>query len=113
MIERPEGITDAQWHCDAVADTGDGYTEFHGYVLDCLWCDYRCQARLQRDARRMVKAHFDERHEQFLREDAALAEPTSSEPQSESKFDAPGPDPDGGLDLTDEEFAAFLKAAKS
>ena len=27
--------------------------------------------------------------------------------------DAPGPDPDGGLDLTDEEFAAFLKAAKA
>ena len=44
---------------------------------------------------------------------AALAEPTSNEPQSGSKFDAPGPDPDGGVDLTDEEFAAFLKAAKS
>lgn len=44
---------------------------------------------------------------------AALDEPTSSEPQSEPKFDAPGPDPDGGVDLTDEEFAAFLKAAKS
>ena len=43
---------------------------------------------------------------------AVLAEPTSNEPQGESKFDAPGPDPDGGVDLTDEEFAAFLKAAK-
>ena len=44
---------------------------------------------------------------------AALAtEPTSNEPQSSPKFDAPGPDPDGGLDLTDEEFAAFLKAAR-
>ena len=42
----------------------------------------------------------------------ALAEPTSNEPPSESNLDAPGPDPDGGLDLTDEEFAAFLKAAK-
>ena len=26
---------------------------------------------------------------------------------------APGPDPEGGVDLTDEEFVAFLKAAKS
>ena len=44
-----------------------------------------------------------------LRADA----PPSSEPQSESKLGAPGPDPEGGVDLTDEEFAAFLKAAKS
>jgi hypothetical protein len=26
---------------------------------------------------------------------------------------APGPGPDGGIDLTDEEFAEFLKAARS
>jgi hypothetical protein len=26
---------------------------------------------------------------------------------------APGPDPDGGIELTDEEFAEFLKAARS
>ena len=43
---------------------------------------------------------------------ALLAEPTSNEPQSSPNFDAPGPDPGGGVVLTDEEFAAFLKAAK-
>lgn len=26
---------------------------------------------------------------------------------------APGPDPDGGIELTDEEFRAFLRAARS
>lgn len=26
--------------------------------------------------------------------------------------DLPGPDPDGGIDLTDEEFAAFMEAAR-
>ena len=42
----------------------------------------------------------------------ALDEPTSNEPPSSPNFDAPGPDPNGGIDLTDEEFAAFIKAAK-
>lgn len=55
-------IDSAQWHTDAVADTGNGYTEFHGYVLDCLWCNYKCRARLQRDARQMMEAHFDRLH---------------------------------------------------
>lgn len=34
-------------------------------------------------------------------------------PLDEILASAPGPDPDGGLDLTEEEFAAFLKAARS
>jgi len=34
-------------------------------------------------------------------------------PLAEILASAPGPDPDGGIDLTDEEFEAFLEAARS
>ncbi len=34
-------------------------------------------------------------------------------PLEEILASAPGPDPDGGIDLTDEEFEAFLRAARS
>lgn len=60
----PEGaegereVDPAQRHRDALADTGDAYTSFHGWVLDCSWCDYEAVGKTKAEALRHMQQHY-------------------------------------------------------
>ena len=56
----------ARHHCDALADTGDGYTQFKGWVLTCLWCDFDCRGLSKKEALSKMDAHFDDLHQILL-----------------------------------------------
>jgi len=49
----------AQKHRDALADTGDAYHAFHGWVLDCSWCDFESVGKTKAEALRGMQRHYD------------------------------------------------------
>ena len=46
-------------HQDSVADTGEAYTAFHGWVLTCLWCDCIARGATKREALANLQEHYD------------------------------------------------------
>ena len=48
----------AQIHRDAVADTHEAYTAFHGWVLKCAWCDHETRGRTKDDAVVLMQEHY-------------------------------------------------------
>lgn len=49
----------AQEHREALADTHDAYTAFQGWVLSCLWCDFKARGRTKADALALMQGHYD------------------------------------------------------
>lgn len=49
----------AQVHRDALADTGDAYHAFHGWVLNCLWCEFESVGKTKAEAVRGMQRHYD------------------------------------------------------
>ena len=48
-----------QRHRDALADTNEAYSAFHGWVLKCLWCPYEAQGRTKAEALQRMQGHYD------------------------------------------------------
>lgn len=64
-LDLPEGPADhpadsAREHLDAVADTGDAYTSFRGYVLTCLWCPTSVRRWTKAEALAKLQQHYDD-----------------------------------------------------
>ena len=52
--------TDEQRHRDALADTREAYTQFHGWVLNCSWCDeFEAVGKTKTEALRGMQRHYD------------------------------------------------------
>lgn len=47
-------------HVDALADTADAYTQFHGWVLTCSWCDFECRGKTKAAAIALMQHHYDD-----------------------------------------------------
>ncbi len=47
-----------QLHRDSVADTYEAYTQFQGWVLSCLWCDYQARGKTKRVALALMQKHY-------------------------------------------------------
>ncbi|MBT2587981.1 hypothetical protein [Arthrobacter sp. ISL-95] len=54
-----EPTEEAAQHLDAVMDTGEAYSQFFGYTLSCLWCEYRAQGKTKREALAQMQRHYD------------------------------------------------------
>ncbi|MCW2601850.1 MAG: hypothetical protein JWM02_3679 [Frankiales bacterium] len=67
----PDGFTDAQWHVDAIADSGVGYVVDKGWHLRCAWCSFEVTAPTKREAVDAYREHERERVEAFNREQTA------------------------------------------
>ena len=53
-------LTDADHHSDAVADTGEAYSQFRGWMLSCLWCEFKSYGSTKREAlQRLAENHYD------------------------------------------------------
>jgi len=51
---------DRDHHADSVVDTGEAYTQFHGWVLSCLWCEYKAYGRTKREAlKKLYENHYE------------------------------------------------------
>ena len=46
-------------HRDALADTHHAYTQFHGYELRCLWCDFVTREPTKAKALANMQDHYD------------------------------------------------------
>lgn len=46
-------------HRDALADTSAAYTQFHGWVLDCCWCEFEAVGKTKAEALRSMQRHYD------------------------------------------------------
>lgn len=58
----PDGFTDAQWHQDAMGDTGTSHTmPGRLYVVQCEWCPAAFAARTRDEALSMFREHEYER----------------------------------------------------
>jgi len=55
MTER----TQAQIHRDALADTHNAYSAFHGWRLTCLWCDYYTVGQTKAKALSRMQEHYN------------------------------------------------------
>ena len=44
---------------DAVMDSGEAYTQFHGWTLSCLWCEHRTQGKTKREALAKMQLHYN------------------------------------------------------
>jgi hypothetical protein len=50
----------AEEHADSVQETGEAYTEFHGWVLTCSWCDTgQVRAATKTAAVALMQEHYD------------------------------------------------------
>jgi hypothetical protein len=49
-----------QVHEDALADTGDAYTQFHGWLLTCCWCRTQVTAKTKAEALDGMRDHYRE-----------------------------------------------------
>lgn len=56
----PGGPSAERKHREALADTGDAYTQFHGWVLQCLWCDFEAVGKSKAEARRSMQRHYND-----------------------------------------------------
>lgn len=54
-----DGDGESQRHRDALADTHDAYTQFQGWVLTCLWCDFVARGATKTAALVLMQAHYD------------------------------------------------------
>jgi hypothetical protein len=50
---------DATDHLDAAMDTGEAYSQFHGWTLRCLWCEHSTQGKTKRDALAKMQLHYN------------------------------------------------------
>lgn len=62
----PPGWTDAQWHMEAIADSGNGYEVQRlpgrrGWRGSCLWCSWQDEWRLKREIVAAYREHERER----------------------------------------------------
>lgn len=57
--EKDAEVRAAQRHRDALADTGDAYTSFHGWVLQCSWCEYEAVGKTKVEALRHMQRHYN------------------------------------------------------
>lgn len=57
--EKTEIEAVAQAHRDALADTGNAYRQFHGWVLECLWCEFEAVGKTKAEALRGMQRHYD------------------------------------------------------
>lgn len=46
-------------HLLATIDTGEAYTQFHGWILDCLWCDHSTRGKTKGEALEKMQKHYD------------------------------------------------------
>lgn len=58
-FEIPSQVNDVERHRDAVAETGEAYTAFHGWILTCIWCDCEARGDTKRDALDRLRVHYD------------------------------------------------------
>lgn len=49
----------ASRHRDALADTSDAYTQFHGWELRCCWCDFVTRESTKAAALAAMQDHYD------------------------------------------------------
>ncbi|MCU6480517.1 hypothetical protein [Arthrobacter sp. A2-55] len=48
-----------QGHADALADSGEAYSQHNGWTLNCLWCDYPAQGKTKAEALAVMQRHYD------------------------------------------------------
>lgn len=53
-------IDNAQRHYDALADTGEAYTQHYGWTLTCLWCGEKVQGKTKAEALGKLQTHYDD-----------------------------------------------------
>jgi hypothetical protein len=53
-------VRNARLHHDSVADTGDAYEQFHGWVLTCTWCRHPVRAATKSKALELMQGHYDD-----------------------------------------------------
>jgi hypothetical protein len=49
---------DKQRHEDALADTGDAYSAFQGWTLECLWCDFTVVTTTKAVGVEKIREHY-------------------------------------------------------
>jgi len=47
-------------HRDAVNETHEAYTQYHGWVLSCTWCDYKVRGKTKTLALEWMQEHYSE-----------------------------------------------------
>ncbi len=45
-------------HRDALAETGEAYSVFRGWVLTCLWCEFEAVGKTKAEALRGMQRHY-------------------------------------------------------
>ena len=46
-------------HQDALNETGEAYTSFHGWTLKCLWCPVQTTGKTKGEALSEMRFHYD------------------------------------------------------
>lgn len=49
---------DRQRHEDSLADTGDAYSAFQGWILECLWCDFQAVTTTKAQGVEKIREHY-------------------------------------------------------
>lgn len=53
-------ITPLTDHQEALNETGEAYSQFHGWELACLWCPVKVRAKTKREALTLLREHYDQ-----------------------------------------------------
>jgi len=53
-----DGRTPGQVHDEAVADTGEAYTSWQGWILRCAWCDWEVKGATKRACVDAMQKHY-------------------------------------------------------